>query len=500
MTDYLIDDELAEEDLLACATRVAETIDNLEGHAEAMSQMAARYADAGQLDFAGALIETIGDPYIKDDALASIAVKASEAGMGETALQLLRSVEDPSFRASATAKVAIKQAEAGNYDTAIETAGRMDDDSSTMAEIAVKCAEGGQHDKAFEIIQTIEYVPSAVWALTELAAREIKAEEYAEASEVLAQAKELAHSIELTKDRASMLIEVAAKYADAGDSEQAAEILLEASHLAETIEITSLRESAQAQVSLGYAHIGDERRALQAVAEIDDAFQAAAALTSIASEHLNAGRQDEALQLLSRALQRAVDEEFYDESNYPATKYRALTDIAVQYAAAASYERAAQTAQMIEGDKERDNALMSIVQYLIRTEAYEAALPLARLMEDAYLKTIAFTETAGSLLKTGQQEQSLSLLSEASRVADGIGWAYQKSLALTEIALKYAEADRKSEAAKLLLQALETSRTTGSRFFMALSLARLSDAYHETGIEIDESVTDLLREIVITLD
>ncbi len=59
----------------------------------------------------------------------------------------------------------------------MEIASGMDDASSTMAEIAVKCAEGGQHAKAFEIIQTIEYVPSAVWALTELAARDIKAEE-----------------------------------------------------------------------------------------------------------------------------------------------------------------------------------------------------------------------------------------------------------------------------------------------------------------------------------
>ncbi|MBA3806424.1 MAG: hypothetical protein H0X14_12020, partial [Acidobacteria bacterium] len=437
---------------------------------------------------------------IKDEARASIAVKAAEAGESETALHLLRSVEDPSFRASAEAKVAIKQAEAGDYDTATEIASRMDDASSTMAEIAVKCAEGGRRDRALEIIQTIEYVPSAIWALTELAARDIKAGQHADAAAVLAQALGLARSIELTKDRAGMLIEVATKYADAGERERAAEILLEASRLAETIEITSLRESAQAQVSLGYAHIGDDERAHKIVAEIDDAFQAATALTGIASEHLNAGRQDEALQLLSRALQRVVDEEFYDESNYPASKYRALTDIAVQYAAAGQTERAAQTARMIEGDKERDNALMSITQYLIRTEACDSALHIARLIEDAYLKTIAYTETAWSLLKTGQQEQSLSLLPEAERVAEGIGWAYQKSLALTEIALKYSEADRKGEAAKLLLQALETSRATGSEFYMALSLARLSDAYHETGIETDESVTGVLREIVMKLD
>jgi tetratricopeptide (TPR) repeat protein len=500
MTDYLIDDDLAEEDLLACATRVAETLDNLVGHGEAMTAMAARYTDAGQLDFAAALVETINDPYIKDEALASIAVKAAEMGERDHALELLKSVEDPSFRANALAQIAIKQAEAGDYDAAIEVADRMDDTSSTMAEIAVKCAEGGQHDRAFEIIQTIEYVPSAVWALTEMASRRIKAGQQAEAVELLNQALGLARSIELEKDRASMLIEVALKYADAGESERAAELLREASSVAETIEITSLRESALVQASFGYARIGYDERAVAVVAKIDDAFRGAMALAGIAAEHLNAGRQDEALALLSRAMQRVVDEEFYDEGDYPAARYRALTEIAVQYTAAAQYDKAAQTARMIEADKERDGALMMIVRNLVGTVANDSALPIARLREDGYLKTLAFTEIAGALLKSGQQEVALTLLSEARGVAEAVVWDYQKILALIAVALKYAEAERRDEAAKLLLQALETSRTTTSAFYMALSLAQLSDAYHETGIEIDEGVSNILHEIVITLD
>jgi tetratricopeptide (TPR) repeat protein len=499
MTDYLIDDELAEEDLLACATRVAETIDNI-GNGEVMTAMAARYMDAGQLDFALALVETISDPYIKDEALASIAVKAAETDERDNALQLLKSVDDPSFRASAMAQIAIKQAEAGDYGAAIEVADGMDDSSSTMAEIAVKCAEGGKPDKALEIIQSIEDVPSAVWALTELAARDIKAGRQAEAGELLTQALQLARSIELEKDRAGMLIEVALKYADAGERERAAALLLEASRLAETIEITSLRENSLVQVSHGYARLGDEGRAVEVVAKIDDAFRGAVALTGIAAEHLNAGRQDEALALLSRAMQRVVDEEFYDEGDYPAARYRALTEIAVLYAAAAQYEVAAQTARLIEADKERDGALMRIVRDLIGAEANDSALPIARQIEDGYLKTLAFTEIAASLLKAGQQEQSLSLLSEAKVVAEGIAWDYQKILALIVVAHKYAEAERRDEAAKLLLQALETSRTTASAFFMALSLAQLSDAYHETGIETGEEVSNILHEIVISLD
>ena len=106
MTQYLIDDELAEQDLLACATRVAETIDNVEGHAETMASAAARYADAGQFDFAVALAETITDPYTRDRALAHITVKSFEAGESEYAFQLLETIEDTSFQAEATAQMA----------------------------------------------------------------------------------------------------------------------------------------------------------------------------------------------------------------------------------------------------------------------------------------------------------------------------------------------------------------------------------------------------------
>lgn len=502
MTDYLIDDELAEEDVLACATRVAETIKNLEGHGEAMSAMAARYADAGQLDFAIALVATIEDPFIKDRALAELAVKAMDAGAGDEARQLLKSVEDPGFSASAVAQISIKLAEAGHYDAAVAMASELDDASYTLAEIAVHCADGGHYDQASEIIRNIEYAPAAVWALTELAARQLSAGQGAQAAESLSEARALAQTIELAKDRASLLVETAVKYMDAGEPDEAREVLTEASRLAGSIEITVIRESTLAQVCNGYARIGETESALALVAEIEDSFQTASALTGIASEQLRAGRQDEALNLLSRALQTVLDEEFYDESNYPASRYRALAEISALYTAAAQYDRAIQTAQLIEADKERNEAFARIVTDLIRSKANDAALRIARLIEDAYLKTVALTNIAGAIRKEGEpeEEHALSLLSEAERVTEQIEWSYQKALALAHLALKHAEAGREREAAQLLLQALETTRANESEFYTALALAQLSDAYHETGIEVDAEVSDVLREIVIKLD
>jgi len=503
MADYLIDDELAEEDVLACATRVAETIKNLEGHGEAMSAMASRYADAGQLDFALALVETIEDPYIKDRALAELAVKTRDAGAStEEARQLLKGVEDPGFSASALAQLSIKLAEAGDYDRAVEMATEMDDASSTLAEIAVLSADGGRYDKALEIIRNIEDAPSAVWALTEVAARQLRAGQGTEAANSLSEARALARTIELAKDRAIVLVDMAVKYADAGEQDTAKEILTEAARLAATEEIPIIRESTLTQISNGYARIGETERALALVAEIEDSFQTALTMTLIASEQLRAGRTANALDLLQRARQTVEDEEFYDEGNYPASRYRALAEIGVQYSAAAEYDRAIETAKMIEADKERNEALARIVAELIGSKTNDAALRIARLIEDAYLKTVSLTNLAGAMLKEGEpeQEQALALLSEAEQVAGQIDWPYQKSLALAQLALKYAAAGREREVSQLLLQALETISASESEFYMALALAQLSDAYHETGIETDAAVSNVLREIVIKLD
>jgi tetratricopeptide (TPR) repeat protein len=501
MSQYLIDDELAEQDLLACATRVAETIDNLEGHAELMAGAAARYADAGQFDFAVALAETIGDPYTRDRARAHIAVKSFEAGESDYAMRLLEGIEDPSFQAYATAQIAVRRAAAGDYAGGAELAHSLEDSSSTLAEIAVKCAEAGHYDEALELVGTIDYQGSAASALTEMAAIHTKAGRQKEASELLSQALLEARSIELAEDRVSMLVSIGTRYAEAGEQDKAEEVLLEAERLAERVELDSYRDNSLEQVSLGLARLGQSERALEVAARIEDSFQAASAHTGISSEHLRAGRSDEAQSTLSRALELVEAEEFYRSSSYPASRYNALTGIAMQYAEAALYDQATRTARMIESDRDRSAALMEVAKTFMRAGNTDHALNAARMIEDSSIKAVALTTLAQALSKNDQQERALSVLAEATRTAEEITWANDRTLALIEIARRYASAEgHEDEAAKLLLQALETSVHIESRYGLASALAQLSDAYDETGLEIDERVMNILREIVIKLD
>ncbi|HEX8144330.1 MAG TPA: hypothetical protein VF553_17145 [Pyrinomonadaceae bacterium] len=500
MTQHLIDDELAEQDLLACATRVAETIDNVEGHGEAMAGAAARYADAGQFDFAVALAETIGDPYIRDRTLSDIAVKSFEAGEGDDAMRLLETIEDPGWQEESAAQISLKRAAAGHYRQAAELARQMQDASSTLAEIAVKWAEASHYDEALELVRDIESQGSAASALAEIASIYTKAGQRGEAAELLSQATMRARSVELTEDRVSILVSIGVKYAEAGEPEKAEEVLAEASRLAESVEIERYRENSLAQVSFGFARLGQGERALETAALIDDSFQAAMAHANLASEHLRAGRREEGLAMLSRALELAEAEEYYQENTYPMSKYRALSAIAVQYAEADLYRQATQTAKLIESEQDRSAALIEVERALMRVGNIDQALNAARMIEDQSLGVIALTTLAQSLIKDGQQERALNILAEARRIAVAIPWPNDKTLAFAEIARKYAATEQAEETAQLLLHALETSAGIESRYSLALALAQLSDVYDETGAEIDEHAMNILREIVIKLD
>jgi lipopolysaccharide biosynthesis regulator YciM len=160
---------------------------------------------------------------------------------------------------------------------------------------------------------------------------------------------------------------------------------------------------------------------------------------------------------------------------------------------------------MIESDDHRNGALLKIARRLMRDREQDRALHAARMIVEPSTKAFALTGLAQWLVKEGQQEEdeqqqqrALSLLAEAARVAEEIERPAGRAVTLAEIAMKYPGTVR--EVAPLLLQALETAAEIESKDELSATLAHLSDAYHETGVEIDERVMNILREIVIRLD
>lgn len=218
-------------------------------------------------------------------------------------------------------------------------------------------------------------------------------------------------------------------------------------------------------------------------------------------EDAKAGREDEALSSLDRALQLVVEEAPYAEGAFIAVKHGALSEIAIQYAAASRrYERAIETANMREDEQTLNGALLEIVSSGLGAGDTEEAIRAIPQLKDAFYKTYALTEASERLARDGEGERASSLLSEALRANEEIKWTYQRVLALATIARRYAETGVEGRAAELLLQALQLTYAIESKYHQALALARLAEDYREAGLKNDERAKRILREIVDKLD
>jgi tetratricopeptide (TPR) repeat protein len=200
-----------------------------------LSRIAHHYAEAGQLDQALQVVQTISDANQKADALYGIARHYAEAGQLEQALRVAQAIDNNAdLKASALLQLADRYAEAGKLDRAIEVAQTTDNDARSKAlpyheslvitqkpdnltgssgrsknikplsvegiqynanwifpQIAREYAKAGQFDKALQVAQTIEDKGNKVKALTAIAGQYMARSQEEKASEILDQALQI---------------------------------------------------------------------------------------------------------------------------------------------------------------------------------------------------------------------------------------------------------------------------------------------------------------------
>ena len=154
-------------------------------------------------------------------------------------------------QADALSRVAVKYAEVGQkakaeqiFAQALESANSIKDDKQSKAyaltQLAKKYVEAGQYDQAFRVVKTIDplFDSSKADALAKIGDRATQAEPVARASQILAQALEIAKSIEAENLKAEALGEIATQYAAIGQAEKASEILDQALGSAKKVGVT----------------------------------------------------------------------------------------------------------------------------------------------------------------------------------------------------------------------------------------------------------------------
>src|SRR5687767_4766318 len=137
MAQHLISRIDAENDLLACAVYLAESIPPGETHASAIAAVVPRYLEKGNVDLAAELSNTIDDPFTRDRLLTAVAVKCAELDDNEYALQLADAVEEPGMRMQALERVALARSAKGDFDEARNIAAGLPHFDGVLADIAV---------------------------------------------------------------------------------------------------------------------------------------------------------------------------------------------------------------------------------------------------------------------------------------------------------------------------------------------------------------------------
>jgi tetratricopeptide (TPR) repeat protein len=502
MSENFIEDEASGESLLALATRVAETVGNLDGYSELASLIAIRYAEAGLLDMAVDLAETVEDPYSREQLLAGIAAECVEFGEDDYADDLLQMIEDPGLYSMAREQMAVKYAEADTFDKALAIAREIDDSGQTLSRIALIYADNSLLAQALELARSIEDPLLKVTALTELAARNLRQGMRDESAELLLEAARVTKGIELVEDRIHILVEIASLYQENGQADEAFEILSRASRLAVEFEDAPDRSVAQdsrkdqmlVTVAAGFARLQRYDQAEPLLEKLEDPFQFSEAAANVALEYHKAGQSGQALNLLTEALEVAKEEEVYGEHGLT-LRENSLAKLANAYSTINHYEEALQIAELISSLNLRHSALTEVAKTGVLADNHDIVFRVAGLAWEPYAKVLYHLEVSDALVESGQTALSDRTLSLALETAETLERAFEKSLALMEIALRYAQREHAAKATELLFQALSTAALIGDEYHKARALIALDDRYRKAGLEPGEKERRVLQEI-----
>jgi tetratricopeptide (TPR) repeat protein len=359
------------------------------------------------------------------------------------ALRVAGTVKNAESYDELAADISRRYADREDYERAVEIADTLNDPYTrdrTLAEIAVKCAAAGQEDAAFELLESLEDFSHQATGTSQIAIAHANAGEFDRAVEI-------ADGME---DNAATLAEIASQCASKGEYE----------------------------------------RALEIVERLDFPLYAALALTRIAESYIKAGRVDEAVELLSQALNEASAIDAGDE------KATTLSEIALKFADAGQAEQAtvilSQAMAVAEKSEEiyKDTALSQIAASHSRLKQYDTAVKVTEKIDDVYQVTATLVSLAViEHQEDGRQTEALQLLSDAydllrEDVPETQREETQHNNLLALLAMRYADFGEAEQAIKAAgsigaqdekfqaLTAVATRQAQSGKYNEALASAR----------------------------
>jgi tetratricopeptide (TPR) repeat protein len=494
VNDRLADDVGAENVFLDSAVEIAQGIDSLEGRAEIISQVAFRYAEAGQIDRAADLAETINDLYLRDQALAGIAAKCIEAGAAEYADPLADTIEDDTAFALATEQMAVAYAEHGAFEKSIEVAHELADSAPALNRIALSCLASSQLVEALDVTRSIDYPDLKAPLLVELAARALRDERNTDALELLLEATEAAADIEFSDQRISTLVSIASLTKRCGQEDRALEILSSAH-----VECNEAKDfdpdTVLVQIAGAYAELRCYDTADQVIEEIENPFRFAQATAKVSLDYHRAGNSARALELLADATEVVRDEEVYGDQSL-LLRESLLSELSACYGLVGKYEETFQMVGMMSSQDRQDSTLEEIAKQCVRSGHNSRAFQAAEMIKDNYARALCDLSIVDAFIDSTQLELADHTLAEVFTRTATMERPYEKAMTLMEIAPRFAQREQAARAAEVLFEALATVTVINDRYHQSQVLINLFGKYQKLGQEPGERERTVLEEVL----
>ena len=494
MSEHLISIGEAQENLLACATYLAEGIKSADGHAEAMRALLPFYLENKEVDLAAEFANSIEDPFMRDRLLTLVAEKCASIDDDEYAFQLVEAIEDHGTQAQARERIALQKSAKSEFEKAFEIADTLEHPDNVFAAIAVNASEDGRAETVSEALDEIEFPYIKVVTLQTIALQKIEKQEHKEAVEYLEKALEAADDIDFAEEEIRALVDIASHFTDAKRSDRAIETLDKAKQLAEKLDNVH-RDAFLAGIAYGFFRAGSVDLADRTLDLVNDKTQISSTLVGFAREYWTQGEKADAEETLEEAY-AILKSQHEKETRDSRAKFGLFSTIAALFASFEKPERAIEIAQEIPDESEQTSALAQIAQILTMQGKDEPALLAVHAIAEDSQRLTAFIGISDAQKHLDKKEESVKTLNEAAHLAETIPQLASRSAAFNELAKRFAEYGETEHARALTHENLETIAAIRDESSQSVCLATLSEIYAANNFELTGAEKEILQAII----
>ena len=494
MAQHFISRLDAENDLLACAAYLAESIPPGETHASAVAVVVPGYLEKGNVDLAAELSNTVDDPFTRDRLLIAVAAKCAELDDDEYALQLVEAIEDTGFQMQGYEQIGFAKADKGQIEKAGDLAAMMIHPDVVFARIAVGQAAAGNEEAAMATIAEIAFPRDAVTAINHIAAQKISDENFEAAINLLSTGESKAAEIEHDEERIRTYCEIGNLYLDAGDKSLAFQIFEKARIQAEELD-SNHRDALLSQVSIGFLNAGSVNAADRTLDVVSDKTQIATVVLAFARDHWQKGEKEEAFEALEEA-HAILRSQHENETRDSKAKFTMMGTVAAQFAGFEKCERAIEVADLIPDETHKANALSQIAQIAATQGNFPIAEQAASEIDGELDRVITTILMSRSVKSAGDSDKANELLKNAAESIPGLSEPTMRFNAYSELIKARFDNGDESKAHELfdkMMHVLLDVRNSNFKISGLAELSKISDAF---SLGMSDQRLESLREFL----